>query len=149
MKERYAITGMRRLANRINLVFLEESSLGDGLGGGYRMLSPAGNRNLRISWSEELSCPTLGSCKSAWKCHLHLPEYHSHLCLVSIQQSELFMAWVSYPQRRIDAKFTRLLIRMVILGFFLGQFSLISSFSTLITFLYFPAPLVISETAYN
>ncbi|KAF9669112.1 hypothetical protein SADUNF_Sadunf14G0074000 [Salix dunnii] len=47
MKERYAITDMRKLANRMQFGAPEESSLGDGLGEGYGMLGQAGNGKLR------------------------------------------------------------------------------------------------------
>ncbi|KAJ8640280.1 hypothetical protein MRB53_016974 [Persea americana] len=49
MKERYAITDMRKLANRMQFGVPEESSLGDGLGEGYGMLGQAGNGRLRVS----------------------------------------------------------------------------------------------------
>eukprot|EP00249_Psilotum_nudum_P017496 c26351_g1_i3 orf=582-2063(-) len=49
MKERYAITDMRRLANRMQFLVPEESSLGDGLGEGYGMLGQAGSGKLRVS----------------------------------------------------------------------------------------------------
>lgn len=49
MKERYAITDMRKLANRMQFGIPEESSLGDGLGEGYGMLGQAGNGRLRVS----------------------------------------------------------------------------------------------------
>ncbi|XP_071691001.1 U4/U6 small nuclear ribonucleoprotein Prp31 homolog [Rutidosis leptorrhynchoides] len=49
MKERYAITDMRKLANRMQFGIPEESSLGDGLGEGYGMLGQAGNGKLRVS----------------------------------------------------------------------------------------------------
>lgn len=49
MKERYAITDMRRLANRMLFGVPEESSLGDGLGEGYGMLGQAGSGKLRLS----------------------------------------------------------------------------------------------------
>ncbi|KAJ6343938.1 hypothetical protein OIU76_005640 [Salix suchowensis] len=49
MKERYAITDMRKLANRMQFGVPEESSLGDGLGEGYGMLGQAGNGKLRVS----------------------------------------------------------------------------------------------------
>ncbi|KAK9942680.1 hypothetical protein M0R45_008333 [Rubus argutus] len=47
MKERYAITDMRKLANRIQFGIPEETSLGDGLGVGFGMLGPAGIGKLR------------------------------------------------------------------------------------------------------
>ncbi|KAL3654078.1 U4/U6-U5 snRNP complex subunit prp31 [Castilleja foliolosa] len=49
LKERYAITDMRKLANRMQFGIPEESSLGDGLGEGYGMLGQAGNGKLRVS----------------------------------------------------------------------------------------------------
>lgn len=49
MKERYAITDMRKLANRMQFGVPEESSLGDGLGEGYGMLGQAGSGRLRVS----------------------------------------------------------------------------------------------------
>ncbi|XP_024990421.1 U4/U6 small nuclear ribonucleoprotein Prp31 homolog [Cynara cardunculus var. scolymus] len=49
LKERYAITDMRKLANRMQFGVPEESSLGDGLGEGYGMLGQAGNGKLRVS----------------------------------------------------------------------------------------------------
>ncbi|KAL6547270.1 U4/U6-U5 snRNP complex subunit prp31 [Orobanche minor] len=49
MKERNAITDMRKLANRMQFGVPEESSLGDGLGEGYGMLGQAGNGKLRLS----------------------------------------------------------------------------------------------------
>ncbi|GMH20715.1 hypothetical protein Nepgr_022556 [Nepenthes gracilis] len=49
MKERYAVTDMRKLANRMQFGVPEESSLGDGLGEGYGMLGQAGSGKLRIS----------------------------------------------------------------------------------------------------
>ncbi|KAL2965407.1 hypothetical protein AAZX31_16G059200 [Glycine max] len=48
MKERYAITDMRKLANRMQFGVPEESSL-DGLGEGYGMLGQAGSGKLRVS----------------------------------------------------------------------------------------------------
>lgn len=48
-KERYAITDMRKLANRMQFGIPEESSLGDGLGEGYGMLGQAGSGRLRVS----------------------------------------------------------------------------------------------------
>lgn len=49
MKERYALTDMRKLANRMKFGVPEESSLGDGLGEGYGMLGQAGSGKLRVS----------------------------------------------------------------------------------------------------
>ncbi|CAH8353855.1 unnamed protein product [Eruca vesicaria subsp. sativa] len=50
MKERYAVTEMRKHANRVAFgVVAEESSLGDGLGVGYGMLGQGGSKRLRIS----------------------------------------------------------------------------------------------------
>ncbi|XP_022966885.1 U4/U6 small nuclear ribonucleoprotein Prp31 homolog [Cucurbita maxima] len=49
MKERYATTEMRKLANRMQFGVPEESSLGDGLGEGYGMLGQAGSGKLRVS----------------------------------------------------------------------------------------------------
>ncbi|XP_078443678.1 pre-mRNA processing ribonucleoprotein binding region-containing protein [Wolffia australiana] len=49
MKERYAVTDMRKLANRMLFGIPEESSLGDGLGEGYGMLGQAGSGKLRVS----------------------------------------------------------------------------------------------------
>ncbi|PHT92772.1 hypothetical protein T459_00654 [Capsicum annuum] len=49
MKERYAITDMRKLANRMQFGIPEESSLGDGLVEGYGMLGKAGSGKLRVS----------------------------------------------------------------------------------------------------
>ncbi|KAK9087731.1 hypothetical protein Syun_030125 [Stephania yunnanensis] len=49
MKERYATTDMRKLANRMQFGVPEESSLGDGLGEGYGMLGQAGSGKLRVS----------------------------------------------------------------------------------------------------
>ncbi|KAJ6798106.1 U4/U6 small nuclear ribonucleoprotein Prp31-like protein isoform X2 [Iris pallida] len=48
-KERYAITDMRKMANRMQFGVPEESSLGDGLGEGYGMLGQAGSGKLRVS----------------------------------------------------------------------------------------------------
>ncbi|KAI5433770.1 hypothetical protein KIW84_020872 [Lathyrus oleraceus] len=48
-KEKYAITDMRKLANRMQFGIPEESSLGDGLGEGYGMLGQAGSGKLRVS----------------------------------------------------------------------------------------------------
>ncbi|PHU28515.1 hypothetical protein BC332_00608 [Capsicum chinense] len=47
--EKYAITDMRKLANRMQFGIPEESSLGDGLGEGYGMLGKAGSGKLRVS----------------------------------------------------------------------------------------------------
>ncbi|CAE5978244.1 unnamed protein product [Arabidopsis arenosa] len=44
MKERYQVTDMRKLANRMAFGTPEESSLGDGLGIGYGMLGQAGSK---------------------------------------------------------------------------------------------------------
>ncbi|KAK7290223.1 hypothetical protein RIF29_04491 [Crotalaria pallida] len=49
MKERFAITDTRKLANRMQFGIPEESSLGDGLGKGYGMLGQAGSGKLRVS----------------------------------------------------------------------------------------------------
>ncbi|CAI0386051.1 unnamed protein product [Linum tenue] len=49
MKERYAVTDMRKLANRMQFGIPEESSLGDGLGEGYGMLGQAGSGKLRVA----------------------------------------------------------------------------------------------------
>ncbi|CAI9092884.1 OLC1v1028241C1 [Oldenlandia corymbosa var. corymbosa] len=49
MKERYAVTDMRKLANRMAFGVPEESSLGDGLGEGYGMLGQAGSGKLRVA----------------------------------------------------------------------------------------------------
>ncbi|KAK4788730.1 hypothetical protein SAY86_020049 [Trapa natans] len=49
MKERYAVTDARKLANRMQFGIPEESSLGDGLGEGYGMLGQAGSGKLRVS----------------------------------------------------------------------------------------------------
>lgn len=49
MKERYAISNMRKMANKMKFGVPEESYLGDGLGEGYGMLSQAGNGRLRLS----------------------------------------------------------------------------------------------------
>ncbi|CAN6679964.1 unnamed protein product [Malus baccata var. baccata] len=49
---RYAITDMRKLANRIQFGIPEESSLGDGLGEGYGMLGQAGSGKLRVSMGQ-------------------------------------------------------------------------------------------------
>ncbi|KAF5199467.1 U4/U6 small nuclear ribonucleoprotein Prp31-like protein, partial [Thalictrum thalictroides] len=42
----YAVTDMRKLANRMQFGVPEESSLGDGLGEGYGMLGQAGSGKL-------------------------------------------------------------------------------------------------------
>ncbi|XP_057437449.1 U4/U6 small nuclear ribonucleoprotein Prp31 homolog [Lotus japonicus] len=52
MKERYAVTDMRKLANRMQFGIPEESSLGDGLGEGYGMLGQAGSGKLRVSMGQ-------------------------------------------------------------------------------------------------
>ncbi|KAJ0257056.1 Nop domain-containing protein [Hirschfeldia incana] len=50
MKERYAVTEMRKHANRMAFgVTPEESSLGDGFGEGYGMLGQGGSKRLRVS----------------------------------------------------------------------------------------------------
>ncbi|CAL9087576.1 unnamed protein product [Musa acuminata var. zebrina] len=49
IKERYAITDMRKLANRMQFGVPEENSLGDGLGERYGMLGQAGSGKLRVS----------------------------------------------------------------------------------------------------
>ncbi|XP_031492497.1 U4/U6 small nuclear ribonucleoprotein Prp31 homolog [Nymphaea colorata] len=49
MKERYAVTDMRKLANKMLFGVPEESSLGDGLGEGYGMLGQAGSGKLKVS----------------------------------------------------------------------------------------------------
>ncbi|KAG7583580.1 Nop domain [Arabidopsis suecica] len=49
MKERYRVTDMRKLANRMAFGTPEDSSLGDGLGIGYGMLGQAGSNRLRVS----------------------------------------------------------------------------------------------------
>lgn len=61
-KERYAITDMRKLANRMQFGVPEESSLGDGLGEGYGMLGQAGSGKLRMS-----AAPSKFSAKVAKK----------------------------------------------------------------------------------
>eukprot|EP00271_Cylindrocystis_brebissonii_P020029 TRINITY_DN643_c0_g2_i1.p1 TRINITY_DN643_c0_g2~~TRINITY_DN643_c0_g2_i1.p1 ORF type:complete len:500 (+),score=95.03 TRINITY_DN643_c0_g2_i1:421-1920(+) len=48
-KERYAMTDMRKLANRMQFGIPEESSLGDGIGEGYGMLGQAGTGKLRVA----------------------------------------------------------------------------------------------------
>ncbi|XP_074562687.1 U4/U6 small nuclear ribonucleoprotein Prp31 homolog [Curcuma longa] len=52
MKERYAVTDMMKLANRMQFGVPEESSLGDGLGEGYGMLGQAGSGKLRVSMGQ-------------------------------------------------------------------------------------------------
>ncbi|CAK9182478.1 unnamed protein product [Ilex paraguariensis] len=49
MKERYAITKMRKPANRMQFGVPEESSLGNGLGEGYGMLGQAGSGKLHVT----------------------------------------------------------------------------------------------------
>ncbi|KAJ4831993.1 U4/U6-U5 snRNP complex subunit prp31 [Turnera subulata] len=49
MKERYAVTEMRKLAYRMQFGVPEETSLGDGLGFGYGMLGQAGCGKLRVT----------------------------------------------------------------------------------------------------
>ncbi|CAI5965429.1 unnamed protein product, partial [Closterium sp. NIES-64] len=49
MKERYGITDMRKLANRMQFGVEEQSTLGDGLGEGYGMLGQAGSGRLRVA----------------------------------------------------------------------------------------------------
>ncbi|CAL1385134.1 unnamed protein product [Linum trigynum] len=49
MKERYAVTDVRKLAGRMPFGVPEESSLGDGLGEGYGMLGQAGSGKLRVA----------------------------------------------------------------------------------------------------
>ncbi|CAL9041673.1 unnamed protein product [Musa banksii] len=68
MKERYAITDMRKLANRMQFRVPEESSLGDGLGEGYGMLGQAGSGKLRVS---------IGQSKIAAKAAKRFKEKHS------------------------------------------------------------------------
>ncbi|KFK43784.1 hypothetical protein AALP_AA1G172100 [Arabis alpina] len=48
-KERYAVTEMRKQANRMAFGVAEESSLGDGLGQGYGMLGHAKSNRLRVT----------------------------------------------------------------------------------------------------
>ncbi|MCD7463909.1 U4/U6 small nuclear ribonucleoprotein Prp31 [Datura stramonium] len=48
-KEKYNVTDAQKLRNRVQFGVPEESSLGDGLGVGYGMLSQAGSSKLRIS----------------------------------------------------------------------------------------------------
>ncbi|CAE5978330.1 unnamed protein product [Arabidopsis arenosa] len=55
MKERYQVTDMRKLANRMAFGTPEESSLGDGLGIGYGMLGQAGSNRLRVSGKLKLN----------------------------------------------------------------------------------------------
>lgn len=52
-KERYAMTDMRKLANRMQFGIPEESSLGDGIGEGYGMLGQAGSGKLRVAQSQK------------------------------------------------------------------------------------------------
>lgn len=52
-KERYGMTDMRRLANRMQFGIPEESSLGDGIGEGYGMLGQAGSGKLRVAQSHK------------------------------------------------------------------------------------------------
>ncbi|CAL9136320.1 unnamed protein product [Musa textilis] len=85
MKERYAITEMRKLANRMQFGVPEESSLGDlttslfyyvfidlllcnGLGEGYGMLSQAGSGKL---------CVSIGQSNLAAKAAKRFKEKHS------------------------------------------------------------------------
>ncbi|CAL9222647.1 unnamed protein product [Arabidopsis halleri] len=49
MKERYQVTEVRKLANRMAFGTPEDSSLGDGLGIGYGLLGQAGSNRLRVS----------------------------------------------------------------------------------------------------
>ncbi|CAN0892906.1 U4/U6 small nuclear ribonucleoprotein Prp31 homolog [Linum grandiflorum] len=51
-KERYAVTDMRKLSNRMQFGIPEESSLGDGLGVGYGLLGQAGSGKLRVAASQ-------------------------------------------------------------------------------------------------
>uniref|UniRef100_A0A2N9GQ24 Nop domain-containing protein n=1 Tax=Fagus sylvatica TaxID=28930 RepID=A0A2N9GQ24_FAGSY len=70
MKERYAITDMRKLANRMQFGIPEESSLGDGLGEGYGMLGQAGSGKLRVSAGQnKLAAKVAKNCASY---HLNL-----------------------------------------------------------------------------
>ena len=46
---RYAMTDMRKLANRMQFGVTEESSLGDGIGEGFGMLGQAGSGKLRMA----------------------------------------------------------------------------------------------------
>ncbi|KAL9448345.1 hypothetical protein AB3S75_015762 [Citrus x aurantiifolia] len=48
MKERYAVTDMRKLANRTQFGVAEESSLVNGMGEGYGMLGQAGSSKIRV-----------------------------------------------------------------------------------------------------
>ncbi|GBG90601.1 hypothetical protein CBR_g50945 [Chara braunii] len=52
MKERYALTDMRKLANRMQFGIPEESTLGDGIGEGFGMLGQAGSGRLRLVASQ-------------------------------------------------------------------------------------------------
>ncbi|CAL9170132.1 unnamed protein product [Musa hybrid cultivar] len=67
IKERYAITDMRKLANRMQFGVPEENSLGDGLGEGYGMLGQAGSGKLRVS---------IGQSKLATKAAKRFKEKH-------------------------------------------------------------------------
>lgn len=49
MKERYAMTDSRKLANRMQFGVVEESTLGDGIGEGFGMLGQAGSGKLRLA----------------------------------------------------------------------------------------------------
>ncbi|CAK7323466.1 unnamed protein product [Dovyalis caffra] len=51
-RERYAMTDMRKLANRMQFGVPEESSLRDGLGAGYGMLGQAGSGKLMVAVSK-------------------------------------------------------------------------------------------------
>ncbi|KAH9685645.1 hypothetical protein KPL70_014037 [Citrus sinensis] len=48
MKERYAVTDMKKLANRMQFGVAEESSFVNGLGEGYGMLGQAGSSKIRV-----------------------------------------------------------------------------------------------------
>ena len=48
MKERYIVTDMRKLANRIQFGIPEESSFINGLGEGYGMLGQVGSGKIRV-----------------------------------------------------------------------------------------------------
>eukprot|EP00850_Spirogloea_muscicola_P014370 SM000102S09228 [mRNA] locus=s102:369744:372146:- [translate_table: standard] len=52
MKERYAMTDMRKQANRMQFGVVEESTLGDGIGEGFGMLGQAGSGKLRLSMAQ-------------------------------------------------------------------------------------------------
>eukprot|EP01018_Ginkgo_biloba_P007664 Gb_18678 [translate_table: standard] len=67
MKERYAITDMRKLANQMQFGIREESSLGDGLGEGYGMLGQARSKKLHVS---------IGKSKLATKAAKKFKEKH-------------------------------------------------------------------------